>query len=541
VIVGGKWGALVVLSAAQFLMVLDQSVMNVSISQLVADFDTTVTTIQAVITLYALVMAALMLTGGKLGDLFGRRRVFVIGLVIYAAGSALTAASWSVPTLTLGWSVLEGIGAAMVLPALVALAAGTYSGRDRATVYGVLGGVAGAGIAVGPILGGWLTTNLTWRLVFAGEVVLVIAILLFARLLREPSREGERPALDWVGSVFSALGLSLIVFGVLQASNWGWLEPRDSPVEPFGFALTPFVIAAGGLVLWGFRAWERHREEAGREPLVHFRLLGIPILRGGLVMLLAQNLILMGVFFAVPLYLQIVQGFDAFETGVQMLPVSITMLLTAASGSALASRWAPRTIVRAGLAVLLLAVAMLLATIEPEIDTTWFAIAMGVLGVGLGLIASQLGNVVQSAIADPDRSEAGGLQYTAQQLGSSLGTALIGAVVISGLLTAFTGEVADNPAISDEVKQEVGIRVQGEVSFVESDQVRATATEEGLDEPTVDALVEGYEDAQLQALKTGLLIAGLIVVASFAGTRKLPTSRFEEQPSEAPLPAAVKT
>ncbi len=538
---GGKWGALIVLSAAQFLMVLDQSVMNVSISQLVADFDTTVTTIQAVITLYALVMAALMLTGGKLGDLFGRRRVFVIGLVIYGVGSALTAASWSVPTLTLGWSVLEGIGAAMVLPALVALAAGTYSGRDRATVYGVLGGVAGAGIAVGPILGGWLTTNLTWRLVFAGEVVLVIAILLFARLLREPSREGERPALDWVGSVLSALGLSLIVFGVLQASNWGWLEPRDSPVEPFGFSLTPFVIAAGGLVLWGFRAWERHREEAGREPLVHFRLLGIPILRGGLVMLLAQNLILMGVFFAVPLYLQIVQGFDAFETGVQMLPVSITMLLTAASGSALASRWAPRTIVRAGLAVLLLAVVMLLATIDPEIDTTSFAIAMGVLGVGLGLIASQLGNVVQSAIADQDRSEAGGLQYTAQQLGSSLGTALIGAVVITGLLTAFTGNVADNPAISDEVAQEVGIRVQGDVSFVESDQVRGAATEEGLDEPTVDALVEDYEDAQLQALKTGLLIAGLIVVASFAGTRRLPTSRFEEQPIEASPPAAVET
>jgi EmrB/QacA subfamily drug resistance transporter len=530
VIMGGKWGALIVLSAAQFLMVLDQSVMNVSISQLVADFDTTVTTIQAVITLYALVMAALMLTGGKLGDLFGRRRVFAIGLVIYGVGSALTAASWSVPTLTLGWSVLEGIGAAMVLPALVALAAGTYSGRDRATVYGVLGGVAGAGIAVGPILGGWLTTNLTWRLVFAGEVVLVIAILLFARLLREPSREGERPGLDWVGSVLSALGLSLIVFGVLQASNWGWLEPRDSPVEPFGFSLTPFVIAAGGLMLWGFRAWERHREEAGREPLVHFRLLGIPILRGGLVMLLAQNLILMGVFFAVPLYLQIVQGFDAFETGVQMLPVSITMLLTAASGSALASRWAPRTIVRAGLAVLLLAVVMLLATIDPEIDTTSFAIAMGVLGVGLGLIASQLGNVVQSAIADPDRSEAGGLQYTAQQLGSSLGTALIGAIVITGLLTAFTGNVADNPAISDEVAQEVGIRVQGDVSFVESDEVRGAATEEGLDEPTVDALVEDYEDAQLQALKTGLLIAGLIVVASFAGTRRLPTSRFEEQP-----------
>ena len=147
------------LGAAQFLMVLDQAVMNVAISQLVADFDTTVTTIQAVIALYALVMAGLMLTGGKLGDLIGRRRAFAIGLCIYGAGSALTAVSWSVPSLTLGWSVLEGIGAALVLPAMVALVAGNFQGQDRAVAYGVLGGVAGAGIAVGPILGGWVTTS----------------------------------------------------------------------------------------------------------------------------------------------------------------------------------------------------------------------------------------------------------------------------------------------------------------------------------------------------------------------------------------------
>ncbi len=155
----GKWSVLIVLSAAQFLMVLDQSVMNVSISQLVEDFDTTVTTIQAAITLYALVMAALMITGGKIGDICGRRRAFAIGLVIYACGSALTAASWNVPSLMLGWSVLEGIGAALVLPALVALTAGNYRARPAPIAYGVLGGVAGAGIAVGPILGGWVTTD----------------------------------------------------------------------------------------------------------------------------------------------------------------------------------------------------------------------------------------------------------------------------------------------------------------------------------------------------------------------------------------------
>ena len=520
------WSVLVVLSAAQFLMVLDQSVMNVSISQLVADFDTSVTTIQAVITLYSLVMAALMITGGKLGDILGRKRAFKIGLVIYGFGSFLTAISWDVPSLTLGWSILEGIGAALVLPALVALTAGNFTGRARATAYGVLGGVAGAGIAVGPILGGWMTTNLTWRLVFAGEVVLVIAILIGTRLMREAEAE-ERPArLDWVGSVLSAGGLGLIVFGVLQASNWGWLAPRNSPIEPFGFSLTPFMVAAGGLVLLWFRAWERRRERGGEAPLVNFRLFKIPVLRSGLAMFCAQNLILMGIFFTIPLYLQVVQGFNAFETGLRMLPVSVAMLLTAAAGSKLSARWAPRTIVRAGLALLLVSVAALLGTIDPEIDDSAFAVAMALLGVGMGLIASQLGNVVQSAVGDRDRSEAGGLQYTAQQLGAALGTALIGAVLITGLIGAFTVKIADNPAIPEAVTQEVGIRVEGQVSFVSADQVEAAAGAAGVDDPATEALVAEYSDAQLEALKTALLFAGFIVLASFAGTRNLPTERF---------------
>ena len=244
---------LAVLATAQFLMVLDQAVMNVAISQLVEDFDTTVTTIQMVIALYALVMAGLMLTGGKLGDIFGRRRAFAIGLCIYGVGSGLTAASWNVPSLMFGWSILEGVGAALVLPAMVALVAGNYRGADRAIAYGVLGGVAGAGIAVGPILGGWATTEFSWRLVFVGEVIVAIGILIGTRMIKEPEREGPAEGLDWVGSVLSASGLALIVFGVLQASNWGWLRPLDSPIEPFGFSLTPFVIAAGVVVLGGFR------------------------------------------------------------------------------------------------------------------------------------------------------------------------------------------------------------------------------------------------------------------------------------------------
>jgi MFS family permease len=309
-----KWGALLVLATAQFLMVLDQAVMNVAISQLVEDFDTTVTTIQGVIAFYALVMAGLMLTGGKLGDIFGRRRIFAIGMVVYACGSAVTAASGSVPMLAFGWSVLEGIGAAMVLPALVALVAGSYQGRERAMAYGVIGGVAGIGIAVGPILGGWATTEFSWRYVFVGEVLVALAILGGLRSVKEPEKvPGVR--LDWVGSVLSASGLALLVYGVLQASTWGWLVPRDSPVEPFGFSLAPFVSAAGALVLAAFVSWQRRREARGEQPLVHLGLFRLPVLRSGVSMLLAQNVILMGIFFTVPLYLQVVQGYDALETG----------------------------------------------------------------------------------------------------------------------------------------------------------------------------------------------------------------------------------
>ncbi|MCO5327780.1 MAG: MFS transporter [Solirubrobacterales bacterium] len=525
--------ALAVLAGAQFLMVLDQSVMNVSISQLVADFDTSVTTIQTVITLYSLVMAALMITGGKLGDVMGRRRAFTIGLVIYGVGSALTAVSWSVGSLTLGWSVLEGIGAALVLPALVALTASTFSGRERAGAYGVLGGVAGAGIAVGPILGGWLTTNLTWRLVFAGEVVIVILLLIFAGALTEKAREGDRPRVDWLSAALSALGLSVVVLGVLQSSSWGWLEPRNPPFEVLGFSPVPFLIAAGLILIYAFVNRQRSLEERDAGPLVRLSMFRNPVLGSGLQMFCAQNLILLGIFFTIPLYLQVVQGFNAFETGLRMLPVSIAMLIAGAVGGRISARVAPRRIVRLGLVVTLLAVVMLLATIDPQIDDLAFAVAMTALGLGMGLVVSQLGNVVQSAVGESERSEAGGLQYTAQQFGAALGTALIGAVLISGLINNFGEGIHANQAIAKETKSEVGVRLEGDVSFVSATQIRETAEAVGLDEAETDEVVGEYEDSQLQALKTALLAAGLIVLASLAGTRNLPREPFADDTAPA--------
>ncbi|MDQ5974903.1 MAG: hypothetical protein QG661_2112 [Actinomycetota bacterium] len=527
-----RWWPLVALASAQFVMVLDQSVMNVSISTLVDDFDTTVTTIQAVITLYCLTMAMFMLTGGKIGDIIGRRRAFVIGLVIYGCGSALTAVAPTVQVLALGWSILEGIGAALVMPALVALIAGNYEGKERNTAYAVIGGVAGAGIAIGPILGGWATTELSWRIVFVGEVVLVIGILAMTRLIGDALRPGAAPRLDWVGTILSASGLGLIVFGILQSSTWGVVQPKDSPVEPFGFSLAPFVVGAGVMLLWAFVAWQRRREAHGRDPLVHLSLLKVPPLRAGLVGLLSQNLILMGVFFTVPLYLQLVLGYDALETGIKMLPVSITMFIASAVGARMASRFSVRGVVRAGLVITLLSILVLLATIEPTLDESAFALSMAGLGIGMGLLASQLGKVVQGSVDASGRGEAGGLQFTGQQLGSSLGVALIGAVVLSGLTSAFVTNIQSDARISQEASAQVTEAVGGGIDFVSSSQVAAATQEAGLDDATSAAIVDGYENAQLQALKAGLLGAALLALLSLPFTRELPHGELEPVPDD---------
>ena len=517
-----RWAALVALAVAQFVMVLDQSVMNVSISTLVADFDTTVTTIQAVITLYCLVMAMFMMTGAKIGDIIGRRRAFVVGLIIYGCGSLMTALAPTVAVLTLGWSVLEGIGAALVLPALAALIAGNFTGASRKVAYAVIGGVSGAGIAVGPILGGWATTELSWRVVFAGEVVLVIFILAMTGKVADAQRSGPKPRLDYLGAVMSAVGLGVIVLGTLQSSTWGWVVPKDSPITPLGFSLTIWMIVGGALLLWAFTVWQRHREKTGADPLVHLSLVRIPPLRAGLTGLFSQNLILMGVFFVVPLYLQLVLGLNALQTGIKMLPISITMFLAAAAGSRLSTRFTVRGIVRTGLSTTVLAILILLATVKPELRDAGFAISMAVLGVGMGLIASQLGNVVQSSVDASGRGEAGGLQYTGQQLGSSLGVALIGAIVLTGLTSGFVTTIEADPRIDVQVAAQVGVAVESGIDFVSADQVQAAAEKAGLDQATTAAIVDDYAKAQLGSLKVGLLTAALLALLALMSTRGLP-------------------
>jgi MFS family permease len=319
---GAQAGATLVLgtlAAGQFLMTLDTSVMNVAIATVAEDVGTDVTGIQTAITLYTLVMATLMITGGKVGALVGRKRAFAIGCVIYGAGSFTTAIAPSLPVLLFGWSLLEGVGAALILPAIVALVAANFGPGDRPRAYGLVMAAGAVAVAVGPLIGGLFTSYLSWRLVFAGEVLIVLAILLLTRRIADEP-PGERPRIDLVGVVLSAAGLGLAIFGVLRSSVWGWVAPKPDAPEPFGVSATLWFILGGLFLVWLFFAWESRLEQRGAEPLVRPSILQNVQLVGGLRMFFFQYFIQSGVFFVVPLFLSVSLGLSAIDTGVRLLP-----------------------------------------------------------------------------------------------------------------------------------------------------------------------------------------------------------------------------
>jgi EmrB/QacA subfamily drug resistance transporter len=531
-----RWLPLIILAAAQFVMVLDSSVMNVSISQIVADLDTTVTGVQLAITAYTLVMAAFMLVGAKLGDIWGRDRAFGIGLAVYGLGSLTTALSPNLGVLLVGWSLVEGLGAVLVIPAIAALTAANYQGKERAFAYGIIGGVAGAAIAVGPVIGGWVTTNFTWRLVFVGEVVVVLAILVVRKRMQPSPRPEHPPKLDFGGAALSALGLGLIVIGILQSSSWGWLQPRDAPtiggeeITPLGFSLVPFLIVGGVFLLWFFGLWEERGERLGQDTLLERALLRIESLRAGLATLMSQQLVLMGTFFVLPVYLQVVLGLDAFETGKRLLPMSITMLIAALAGPKLAARIAPKLVVQIGLAAMVVAGLVLVGTIDVELNETWFKLSLALFGIGAGLLMSQLGNVIMSSAPPGKTNEAGGLQGTAQNLGASLGTALIGSVLLAGLLTGFSTRIAENPTLSEPVRAQIQAATEQGIDIVTTEQARAAAVSAGLTPAEAEAVTADYADAQLEALKKAMLAVALLALLSLMFTRRLPGKQSTGEP-----------
>jgi MFS family permease len=521
------WGVIGMLAAAQFIMVLDTTVMNVSISQVVADLNTTVVGLQTAITMYTLVMAAFMLIGGKLGDRWGAKRAFWIGLLIYGSGSFFTGLSQNITQLLIAWSLIEGLGAILVIPAIAALTAKTYQGKQRALCYGILGGVAGASMAAGPLIGGWVTAYFSWRYVFIAETITVLFVMLFLKLI--PKTTGHKTKLDTLGAVLSAAGLGSIVFGVLQSSQWGWILPGGGvpvingvPLAPLGLSPTMWLIMIGSFLLLLFARREQAVKDRGDEPLLDLDLLGIPRMKAGLIVQACQAFIIQATFFVLPLYLQTVLGFDALQTGKTILPLSVALFVFALGGASVTARFGPKLIVQRGLAALLVGEVVLLYFLGPDLATVGFAIGMALIGAGLGLMASQVGNVIMSSVDSARGSEAGGLQGTSLNLGASLGVALVGSIVIAMLATNFTTIVSANPNLPDSVKQQVSVAAEKNANFASASQVESAAIAAGLPADQTTELVDNYSAAQLAALRAGLAFLALFALLALAWVRRLP-------------------
>jgi MFS family permease len=522
---------LLTLASAQFLMTLDSSVMNVSIATVAKDVGTTVTGIQAAITFYTLVMASLMITGGKVGQILGRKRAFAIGCVIYGCGSLITSLAPNLAVLVVGWSVLEGVGAALIMPAIVALVASNFARPQRPRAYGLVASAGAIAVAAGPLIGGLFTTYLSWRWVFVGEVLIVLVILALTRRIADtPPEKGAR--LDLVGTALSALGLGLIVYGVLRAGTWGFVQPKAGAPQWLGLSPVIWLILSGGVVLRVFMWWEIHRLARGQAALVNPAVLRNRTLRGGLISFLFQYLLQAGLFFTVPLFLSVALGLSAVATGVRLLPLSITLLLAAAGVPKVFPNASPRRVVQIGFLALFAGIVIMLATLDagagPEI-VTW---PMLLAGLGVGALASQLGSVTVSAVPDEQSGEVGGIQNTVTNLGASIGTALAGAVLISALTTSFLTGVEHNPAVPKDLAAKAQVELAGGIPFLSDKDLQAQLDKAGVPAKTADAIVTENADARIDGLRSALALLAVIALIALFASRRIPT----QQPSA--LPAA---
>jgi MFS family permease len=411
---------LVPLALAQFICSFAGSNMNVMITDISTDLDTTVQGVQIAITMFLLVMAALMIPGGKLTDRWGRKRCFTIGLSLYGIGALMSAASPGLGILILGNSIFEGVGTALLIPPVYILTTLLFSNiTSRARAFGVITGMGGVGAAAGPLIGGLITTAISWRAAFVFQAIVIAVILWLSREIVDPVAPDPTRPFDTLGAVLSAAGLILVVMGVLAADN--------------DLALMAVLLVVGAILLAVFFLHIRARERRHEEPLLSTGLFHNRTSNLGLVTQNVQWLILIGTSFVVSAYLQVVRGYNAVQTGVIFTAATGGILLSSLAAERLAKKFAQRTLIMAGFVTTIAGVAVLLALVNGSPSPWAFAPGLLLIGLGVGVMLTPSVNVVQSAFPEEQQGEISGLSRSVSNLGSSLGTAVAGTILVSGL------------------------------------------------------------------------------------------------------------
>jgi MFS family permease len=438
---------LVPLVLAQFLCSFAGTTMNVAISSIAGDIGTSVSGVQTAITAFTLTMAALMIPGSKLTDIWGRRFCFRVGLLVYGAGALTAALCQGLPTLILGYSLGQGIGTALLIPPVYILATVFCTDmQSRAKAFGAISAAAGVGSAAGPLIGGLITSALSWRVAFVVQALLVVVILYLARRIEDPGVQGAKPKFDILGSVISAAGLFFIVVGTLQAGTYGWFQSTQDFVigstvliPAGGISPVWLYVLVGLLLLFWFFRHIGSMERSGKEPLLSTRMFKNRESNLGLITQNMQWLVLLGLSFVVSVYLQTVRGFGAIETGLILTPATAGILAASMGAARFARRRAQATLIRGGFITTIVGVLLLLWLVPGSTEILMFVPGLLLVGFGVGVMLTSSVNVVQSSFPEEDQGEISGLSRSVSNLGSSLGVAIAGTLIVANLATANAG------------------------------------------------------------------------------------------------------
>ncbi len=498
----------IMLAMAMFVLVVDTSMMNVSISAVVTDLGTTVSGVQSAIALEALVSAAFILINSKVGDLIGRKRAFVLGLLAYALGALTMAVTQSLVPVIIFWAMVGGIGASLLLPAMQSLIHGNFSGKMQAKAYALVGAAAAIAAAVGPLLGGFITTYLSWRIGFLLEVVIIAIVLLNMKLVTDVPYTGPR-GIDYVGAICSVLGMGGVVLGILV-----WQEGGES----VGALIAIGVISLAALAYWLVR---RKREQ--KQTLLDPELFTSPHFRICITQQMLQQISLGGMMIALPIFLQMVLEYNAMKAGLSMAPLSLSMFVVALIAGKRAGKRRPSAVIRVGFALLTLGMAILIP-IVPRADSGWsLAVPLIIAGIGLGLLVSQLNNFTLAPISEERISEAAGVNSAAGNFGLSFGLAFAGAIMLASLSLLFTSQAEESTILTPPQQEQVADALERDAQVITNTQLEELLA--GQPEEVQNEIVDINTDVRPQALQIALLVpllAGLIGLGLSFRMVKLP-------------------
>jgi EmrB/QacA subfamily drug resistance transporter len=512
----GNMRLAVLLAMAMFVLVVDTSLMNVSISAVVRDLDTTASGVQSAIALEALVSAAFILIGSKVGDLIGRKRAYVLGLLGYAVGALAMTLSQNLVSIIIFWAIIGGLGASLLLPAMQSLIHGNFSGPAQTRAYALVGAAAAIAAAVGPLLGGFVTTYLSWRVGFLLEDVVIVVVLSGIKLVHDAPYTGPRQV-DLVGAALSVLGMGGIVLGILV-----WQEGGEA---------VGALLAVGAAGMAAFVWWLRRRKREGKPSLIDPDLFKSQIFRFGISQQLLQQIALGGTMIVLPIYLQMVFEYSAMEAGLSLAPLSLTMFATALLASKRAGRRRPSSIIRVGFA-LLTAGLLILIPIVPRAHSGWtLVVPLIIAGAGLGLLVSQLNNYTLAPISDERVSEAAGVNSAAGSFGLSFGLAFAGAILLMTLSFSFTSMANASDVLRPSQQKQVAQTLEHDAQVISNTDLEQLLARES--ERTQEEIIRINTDARHRALQVALLVP---ILAAFAGL--LNSFRMVRVPEPTPTHAA---